>query len=142
MHDFDELQGKSHAEKAAELGERPFKFRGEIFYVAANVGYLSIRSVASLTEESTGVETFDAIEESVLSMIERRDDAEARFRKALENKEFPVTFDDLVQLQNWLIQEQAGVPPTKDEPSSSTPTPTGPGSTETSSIEPGEASTN
>jgi hypothetical protein len=141
MQDFDAIQAETHAARIAEIGERPFKFRGEVFYVQANVGYLSIKSVAALSDSSSGVETFDAIERSVLSMIEPRDDAEARFNNALRDKEFPVTFDDLVQLQNWLIQEQSGVPPTKPEPSSSTPTPTGADSTETSSTELEGAST-
>lgn len=141
MHDFDTDRAKRHAERAAEFGEKPFKFGGEIFYVRANVGYLSIKRVAALSEASSGEETFSAIEESVISMIDPRDNSSERFLAVTRNNDDPVTFDDLVELQNWLIGEQSGRPPTQEQPSVPTPTPTGTSSTEGSSTEPGEVST-
>lgn len=142
MRDFDEDRAKRHAERQAEFGEKPFKFGGEVFYVRANVGYLSIKRVAALSDASTGEETFSAIEDSVLSMIDPRDDAMTRFLAVTRNNEDPVTFDDLVELQNWLIGEQSGRPPTQPQPSAATQSETGPSSTGDPSTAPGEASTN
>jgi len=142
MHDFDKDRAKRHEDREKEFGEKPFKFGGEMFYVRANVGYLGIKRVAALSEDSSGGETFDAIEASVFSMIDPRDDALERFKKVTAGNEDPVTFDDLVELQNWLIGEQTGRPPTQEEPSAPTQPTTGETSTEDSSIELGEASTN
>jgi hypothetical protein len=141
MYDFDAERAKRHAEREAAFGNKPFKFGGETFHVRANVGYLSIKRVASLSEASTGAETFDAIEESVLSMIDPRDNGLDRFIKVTRSNDDPVTFEDLVELQNWLIAEQSGRPPTLEESSVSTPTSSGTSSTEDSSTEPGEVST-
>jgi hypothetical protein len=141
MHNFDTEREKRHAERAAAFGEKPFQFGGEVFYVRANVGYLGIKRVAALSEDSTGGETFSAIEESVFSMIDPREDALERFRSVTRSNEDPVTFEDLVELQNWLIAEQTGRPPTQDESSATSQASNGTPSTEPSSIEQGEAST-
>jgi len=156
MHDFNAERAKRHAEREAEFGSKPFTFgykpqsqedkeggkarEPEQFYVRANVGYLSIKRVAALSEESTGGETFEAIESSVISMIDPKGDALERFLAITRSNDDPVTFDDLVELQNWLIQEQSGRPPTQEQPSATTPPPTGEPSTAPSSTEPGEAS--
>lgn len=146
MYDFNAERNKRHLEREQEFGEKPFTFgsiNGEpaVFYVRANVGYLGIKRVAALSENSTGGETFEAIELSVFSMIDPRDDALARFKAVIENNDDPVTFDDLVELQNWLLQEQTALPPTEPEPSSPSSPPSGPSLTAVSSTEPGEAST-
>lgn len=140
LYDFDAERAKRHAEREKEFGDKPFKFGGQEFHVRANVGYLGIKRVAALTETSSGGETFDAIELSVLSMIDPRDEAMERFKAVIENNDDPVTFDDLVDLQNWLIGEQTSRPPTQEQPSSATPTANGPASTGLSLIEQGEAS--
>lgn len=141
IHDFDVERRKRHAEKEQAFGEKPFKFGGEVFYVRANAGYTQIKRVAALTSASSGDETFGAIEASVFSMIDPRDDALERFRKVVESVDDPITFEDLVDLQGWLITEQTSLPPTKQQPSSSTPTDSGRHLTEVSSTEPAEAST-
>lgn len=140
VYDFDAEIAKRHAEREQEFGDKPFKFGGETFYVRANVGYLGIKRVASLTDDSTGGETFEVIEQSVISMIDPRDDAITRLRAVLSNDDFPITFEDLVSLQNWLIGEQTNRPPTQEQSSASTPSKTGPRLTEVSSTEPAEAS--
>jgi hypothetical protein len=147
MKDFNAERDKRHQEREREFGEKPFTF-GRLggvpaqFYVRANVGYLGVKRVAALSESSTGGETFEAIEESVFSMIDPRDNALERFRQviALDNPD-PITFDDLVELQNWLLTEQTALPPTEQQPSAPSSTDSGPSSTETSSSELGEAST-
>lgn len=139
VYDFDAERRKRHEERAQEFGEKPFQFCGQVFYVRANVGYVAIKRVAALSEESSGGETFDAIEASVLSMIDPRDNAFERFRGVTSDLDDPVTFDDLVELQNWLIAEQTSRPPTPEPPSASGPTTTGPILTGLSSTEPGAA---
>lgn len=141
MHDFDQERAERHAEREKEFGERPFKFGGQEFYVRANVGYLGIKRVAALSDDTSGGETFEVIEGSVISMIDPRDDAHARFRKVISSDEDPITFEDLVQLQNWLIGEQTNRPPTQEPSSASTPGKTGADSTEGSSTEQEPAST-
>lgn len=140
VHDFDAERRKRHEEREREFGDKPFTFGGQLFHVRANVGYLGIKRVAALTEDSTGGETFDAIEASVLSMIDPRDNAFERFHDVTTNLDDPITFDDLVELQNWLIGEQTGRPPTPEPASASGPTPIGLSSTAPSSTEPGEVS--
>lgn len=136
MHDFNKGRDKRHEERKEEFGSKPFIF-GRIdgepaeFYVRANVGYLGIKRVAALSEESSGGETFEAIEASVFSMIDTADGALERFKAVIENNDDPVTFDDLVELQNWLLQEQSSLPPTEPEPSASSSTTSGKKSTAT-----------
>jgi len=139
MYDFDKERATRHAEHEKEFGDKPFKFGGQEFHVRANVGYLGIKRVAALSEESTGGETFDVIERSVISMIDPKDDAYERFNAVISSDDDPITFEDLVELQNWLIGEQTNRPPTPEPSSVTTPTPTGPVSTEDSSTEPEEA---
>lgn len=157
MHDFNADRAKRHAEREAEFGQKPFQFgykpqiaeekaegkppEPELFYVRANVGYLGIKRVASLSEESSGGETFEAIEASVISMIDPRDNALERLLAVTNNNDDPVTFDDLVELQNWLIEASSGRPPTQDQPSATTPPPTGEASAAPSSTAPEGAST-
>ena len=130
MHDFNAGRDKRHKEREKEFGSKPFIF-GRIdgepaeFYVRANVGYLGIKRVAALSEESSGGETFEAIEQSVFSMIDTEDGALERFQAVINNNDDPVTFDDLVELQNWLLGEQSSLPPTEQEPSASSSTTSG-----------------
>lgn len=165
VHDFNAERAKRHAEKELEFGSKPFEYgftprpkdeegtpigpvpenpQPEMFYVRANVGYQGIRRVSALTESSSGGQTFEAIEKYIYSMIDPRDDAHARLRAVLADEDLPnipTTFDDLMDLQNWLIAEQTGRPPTQDVPSATSPEPTGPTSTEASSTAPEGAPT-
>lgn len=158
VHDFNAGRAKRHEERVASFGSKPFKFGykprekdddgndlplvAEEFYVRANVGYQGIKRVAALSEASSGDETFSAIEYSVFSMIDPGDNALGRFKQVIDNPDDPVTFDDLVELQTWLLTEQTSLPPTEPQPSASTPTPNGSSSTVRSSTAPEEASTN
>lgn len=145
MYDFNAERDKRHAEREKEFGDKPFTFgrikdkKGKsvpaVFHVRANVGYLGVKRVAALTDASTGGETFEAIEASVFSMIDPKDGALERFQEVVSNNDDPVTFQDLVELQNWLLTEQTALPPTEQEPSSASSTQTGPHLTEVSSSE-------
>lgn len=136
MQDFDQAQRERHAAHAAELGETPFTFRGEVFYVAANVRYPAIKAVASIEEGTDALSVFTAVENGVFALIDPRDNAHERFARICENNDFPVTFEDLNDLQNWLLAQSAMRPPTQPESSSATPSTNGTNSTESSSPSP------
>lgn len=141
MHDFDKERRDRHAARAEEFGEHPFTFGGQTFYVAANVRYPAIKAVAEINEESSGVSVFQAVEDGVLALIDPRDDAHERFHTVCASVDDPVTFEDLNELQNWLLAQSAMRPPTQPESSSTTPSANGTPSTEPSSVEPEGAST-
>ena len=117
MHDFDKSQRARHAQNEIEFGERSFTFRGEVFYVRANVGYPAIKRMAEINENTEGTAVFERVEKAVLAMIDPRDKAYERFEKVIESADFPVTFEDLNELNTWLIQESTGRPPTQPESS-------------------------
>jgi hypothetical protein len=155
-YDFNAELAETHAEREKAFGAKPFVFgyiesepdeNGETkqipaqFFVGANVGYLGIKNVALLSESSTGGETFTAIEESVFSMIDPKNGALERFREVVSNPYFPITFDDLVKLQGWLLTEHTALPPTEQPPSAPSSSANGESSTDPSSTAQGEAST-
>jgi len=139
MQDFDSERHARHVLREAEFGEKPFKFGGEIFYVKANVRYPAIKKVAEISEASSGIEVFEAVENAVIAMIDSRDDAYTRFHAVCQSDVDPITFDDLIELQNWLIGETTGRPPTQQNSSASGPSTVGTSLTASSSTETGAA---
>lgn len=117
VHDFDSERNARHAARDAEFGEKPFRFGGEVFYVRANVSYPAIKKIAEITEATDGVEVFERVEEAVMAMIDPRDGAHERFMKVAESVDDPITFEDLAELQNWLISEATQRPPTQPDSS-------------------------
>lgn len=134
IHDFDPERNARHAAREAEFGERTFRFGGEVFYVRANVRYPAIKRIASITTSSDGVEVFDAVEAAVVAMIDPRDNAHERFRKVCESDIDPVTFEDLAELQNWLVREATTRPPTQPDSSADSQSTPGTSLTDVSSI--------
>lgn len=139
LRDFDESARARHAENSERFGEHPFKFRGEIFLVRANVDYDVLQSVAALTEESDGSRVISTVANAVVSLIDPVDDAHERFKAVRHGADLPVTFEDLMELLNWLIEEQTSRPPTQQESSSGGSTESGTTSTVTSSSVPAVA---
>lgn len=135
MKNFDPDRNKRHQERDAEFGENPFQFGGEVFYVRANVRYPAIKRIAEITEASDGVEVFDAVEEAVTAMIDPRDDAHERFNRVCQSENDPITFEDLAELQNWLITEATQRPPTQPDSSATGLSQAGTSLTGVSSIE-------
>lgn len=136
IKDFDESARTRHAENAERFGEHPFKFRDETFFVAANVDYNVLRSVAALTEEADGSRVVDTVADAVVNLIDPKDNAIERFHDVRKTHSMPVTFEDLMELLNWLIEEQTSRPPTPASSSSGGSSENGTASTETSSSAP------
>lgn len=142
MKDFDESARVRHKENAEKFGDHPFKFRGEVFYVRANVDYDVLASVAALTEETDGSKVVTTVANAVINLIDPRDDSHERFYKVRSEGDLPVTFDDLMELLNFLIEEQTGRPPTQAESSSGGSSENGTLLTEISSTAPAVVSAN
>lgn len=134
MRDFDTERRKRHQERSAALGDRSFVFGGRVLQYRANAPYTVTQSIAALTETTDGSVVFDVLEKAVLDLIEHHD--RDHFLAAVRDEEFPVTFQDLLELANWLIERQAESPPTPPDSSVSTSETTGEISMENPSTEP------
>lgn len=140
MHDFDKARRERHEEREKLLGDRSFVFGGQTFQYRANVHYSVIRDVAEITEDTDGKSVFTRLEDAAIAMVDPADDGIARFRQVCDPKNpDPVTWDDLSDLANWLIERSMERPPTQSVSSAGTPQTSGTGSTETSSTAPAAA---
>lgn len=143
MKDFDTERHERHAERAALLGDRAFKFGGETFTFYAAVPYEVLRAIAALGDEtvdSSGAAVIDGIEATVLALIEDIDGAHDRFREVCRRQTDPVTFFDLNALCTWLIEQQVGRPTAAPSPSTDGRESTSTESTEISSSPPAAVS--
>lgn len=139
MQNFDPDRNARHLLREAEFGDKPFQFGGEVFYVRANVRYPAIKRIAEITTATDGVEVFDAVEQAVKAMIDPREDAHARFSSVCQSEDDPITFEDLAELQNWLVKEATQRPPTEQDSSATGPSTAGTLSTGPSSSGTGPA---
>jgi len=108
MKDLDVDRLARHKEREAMMGDRQFKFGGEVFTYRANVQYDVLRDVAAMTADTDGSEVIDTLEKTVLSLLEAP--SHKSFLKVCRRSEDPITFQDLNDLATWLIQEQVGSP--------------------------------
>lgn len=108
MKDLDVDRLARHKEREAMMGDRQFKFGGEVFTYRANVQYDVLRDVAAMTADTDGSEVIDTLEKTVLSLLESP--SHKPFLKVCRRTEDPITFQDLNDLATWLIQEQVGFP--------------------------------
>jgi len=83
--------------------QKAFAFGDQTFYLI-RADPQAIKRVAELSGDSSGSETFEAIEAAVLSMIDPRDDALARFESVVINES--ITFADLNELFVWMLEAQ------------------------------------
>jgi len=108
MKDLDVDRLARHKERETMMGDRQFKFGGEVFTYRANVQYDVLRDVAAMTADTDGSEVIDTLEKTVLSLLEAP--SHKPFLKVCRRSEDPITFQDLNDLATWLIQEQVGSP--------------------------------
>ena len=134
MKDFDAERRKRHAEREQSLGDRSFTFGGFTMAYRANPPYTVTAAVAALTETSDGTAVFKVLEDAVIGLLDN--DSRDLFRQACGNENDPVTFDDLIELSNWLIERQSDRPPTPPVSSPGLSATNGTTSTANSSTEP------
>ena len=132
MKDLDVDRLARHKEREAAMGDRQFKFGGEVFTFRANVQYDVLRDVAAMTADTDGSEVIDTLEKTVLALLESS--SHKPFLKVCRRVEDPITFQDLNDLATWLIQEQVGSPIPASSLSSAGDATTTPESTEKSSL--------
>jgi hypothetical protein len=126
-----------HRKKRAEAtrAEREFLLGGEPFTARASVRPEAFMRWDSMDMENTpAAEILAVADETILSLIEKKDDAHARYRALREREEDAVNLEDLTDLIQWLVEVQSGGRPTEPSPaSSSSPAETGTPSTDASS---------
>jgi hypothetical protein len=132
MKDLDVDRLARHKEREAMMGDRQFKFGGEVFTYRANVQYDVLRDVAAMTADTDGSEVIDTLEKTVLALLEAP--SHKPFLKVCRRAEDPITFQDLNDLATWLIQEQVGSPTLASSLSTVGDATTTPESTEKSSL--------
>lgn len=135
--DFDKKRHERHQQRETELGDRSFTFGGHTMRYRANAPYTVTKAVAAITENTDGTEVFATLENAVLSLLDKH--SRDLFQQACANEDDPVTFEDLVELSNWLIERQVQRPPTPPASSPDLFATNGTASTATSSIEPAAA---
>lgn len=138
--DFDKQQRKRHKERDDEFGDVKFTLRGETFNVRSHIPFAALRELTNINRSSTDKDAFEAVEYVVNAIL--RDPADRdRFKKVIYNidSEFPVTFEDMLEIRDWLLAEASGRPPTQPESSSESPSTNGNSETARSSSEPAAA---
>lgn len=138
MHDFDAPQRQTQTELLDE-GTGSFTLRGETFHIRRVVPFAVLRKITSITADSDNTDVYETFETSILSLLATEDDRE-RFLKVLYDttSEFPVTYQDVLDVNRWVIEEATSRPPTQPGSSSESPSTNGTASTGTSSTEPAE----
>jgi hypothetical protein len=139
MKDLDVDRLARHKEREAAMGDRQFKFGGEVFTYRANVRYDVLRDVAAMTADTDGSEVIDTLERTVLDLLESDKKGHERFLKACHQADDPITFQDLNNLATWLIQEQVQSPTLASLPSGAGDATTSTDSTESLSLPLAEA---
>lgn len=137
MRDFDAERHERHAEREKLLGDRQFQFGGETFAFAANVSYDVLRKLTSEVPLQ-GEAYINAIEDSVLDLIEDEGDSRERFLALCKRTADPITFEDLQKLSSALVEEAFKRPTEASLPSGDGREITGTDSTESSSSEQGK----
>lgn len=138
MKDLDVDRLARHKERESLMGDREFKFGGEVFAYRANVRYDVLRDVAAMTADTDGSEVIDTLERTVIDLLEKGNKGHERFLKVCQRTEDPITFQDLNDLATWLIQEQVQSPTAASLPSGVGDATTTTGSTENLSSLPAE----
>ena len=133
--DFDATQReRQHREESPT-----FTLRGETFRVRNVVPFATLGILAGIGTDATDRDAFTAVEKVVLSLIPRED--HERFLRVIydADADFPVTYQDMLEIQNFLIREASGRPPTRLASSSESPSRNGQSETGASSPTPAEA---
>jgi hypothetical protein len=136
--DFETDRQKRHDDNDAVWEDREFRFAGKNLRYLANPKYQATKSLVEVTEGTAGTKVFSIVEDAVLAMLEP--DCRDEFLDGVENAELPVTWEDLIQLAFWLVEETSNRPTGRSQSSTDGSSGNGTASTATSSTEPGVVS--
>lgn len=117
MQDLDAAREKRNVEREEFLGDRSFKFGGEIFTARSRVSFLALQELASINIETPGDQVIEITERAVLNMIET--EGHERFKAVVASTDDPITVFDLNELSSFLVNEATKRP--TQAPSLSTP---------------------
>jgi hypothetical protein len=105
----------------ATRAEREFILGGEHFTARARVRPEAFMEWDSLDMETTPAsEILEKADATILSMIEKKDNAHDRYRALREREDDALNLEDLTDLVQWLVEVQSGGRPTEPASDSST----------------------
>lgn len=120
MKNFDE------ARSARKNADRSFQISGETFVMRSGVRPEVLVPYETMSTDMAAGDALQVIDDLVLTLIEKDDDAEARYLAIRTNDDDPVTLADLQDLVKWMVETQADRP---TSPPSHSPTGRGNGGT-------------
>lgn len=109
-----------HRQKKAEAtrAQREFVLGGEPFTARASVRPEAFMEWDSLDMENTPPAVIlQTADNTILTMIEKKDDAHNRYRAVREREDDAISLDDLVELIQWLVEFQSGTKEDGETPS-------------------------
>ncbi len=121
--DFDAERRERHQENEAAWEDREFRFGGKTLRYLANPPYQATKALVEIAESDAGNKVFSVIEGAVVAMLEPQSRDE--FRAAVSSSDDPVTWDDLLKLAFWLVEETSQRPTGRSQSSTESSSATG-----------------
>lgn len=112
MKDFDEVRAQRQVRPEEE---RSFKLGGEQFTIRDSVRADTLAAGARVTDKSSVAEDVDAMDELILGFLDEAD--HERYLELRRRERDPVTFYDLVDVAQWMVQVNTGRPTVQPSPS-------------------------
>lgn len=136
-HDFDAVQRERQQKLVEQFGDHQFTLRGETFKIRRIIPVAVLRSIVGIRADSPDHDAFETTYRAVMAMLASDDDRQ-RLDALLDDvhSEFPVTYNDLLEVQWWIVAEASGRPPTQPASSSPSPSTNGTSATDGSSEPP------
>ncbi len=129
MKNFDTDRKKRQRTKE----QRTFQVCGETFVMKKAIRPEALAAFDDLTEDASLRESMEIIDGMFLTLIEKDDDAEARYRAVREQEDDPLSIDDIREMIDWMVEESSGRPTGSPSVSTGGREPTGTSSTDESS---------
>ena len=141
LKNFDDERRQRHQEAEDAWGDRSFVFGGATLTFQANPPYQATKALVEISESDPGMRVFAIVEGAVRGILEPH--CRAAFEDAVsQDKADPVTWDDLIALAYWLVEQSSSRPTGRSQSSTGGSSGTGTGSTGNSSGAPAVASVN
>lgn len=127
VKDFDATQRAEQDKVTEEFGDHEFTLRGETFRIRRTIPFGVLAALTGVKNNTDDSDAIMAVEKAVVGLLAGGPEEKQRFRDLIRDTEteFPVTYLDLIQVQNWMIEEASGNPPTQPVSSSESPSTNG-----------------